>query len=107
METVFALLAKARGLRGTPLDPFGYTADRRLERKIIREYEDDIAWLLKYLNKDHADAARALASLPAKIRGYGPVKEDNYRATRKERSQLRAELNPNAREHQQIANAAV
>ncbi|PHQ15575.1 indolepyruvate ferredoxin oxidoreductase family protein [Marinobacter profundi] len=107
METVFALFARARGLRGTPLDPFGYTADRRLERKIIREYEADVAFLLKYLNTDHADAARNLAALPAKIRGYGPVKENAYRTTRKERSRLRAELNPTAREHQQIANAAV
>ena len=107
METVFALLAKARGLRGTPLDPFGYTADRRLERKIIREYEADVLFLLKHLNPDHSDAARNLASLPAKIRGYGPVKEHAYQVTRKERSQLLAELNPKARAHQQIANAAV
>ena len=107
MEAVFALLAKARGLRGTPLDPFGYTADRRLERKIIREYEADVLFLLKHLNQDHSDAARNLASLPAKIRGYGPVKEHAYQVTRKERSQLLAELNPKARAHQQIANAAV
>ncbi|CAN0588309.1 unnamed protein product [Ectocarpus sp. 12 AP-2014] len=107
METVFALLAKGRGLRGTPLDPFGYTADRRLERKIIREYEADVAFLLRHLSADHAVAARNLASLPAKIRGYGPVKEHAYQATRKERNQWRAELNPQAREHQQIANAAV
>ncbi|MBO6850988.1 MAG: 2-oxoacid:acceptor oxidoreductase family protein, partial [Marinobacter sp.] len=107
METVFALLAKARGLRGTPLDPFGYTADRRLERRIIREYEADVAFLLRHLSADHAVAARNLASLPAKIRGYGPVKEHAYQAARKERNQWRAELNPQAREHQQIANAAV
>ncbi|QSP94697.1 indolepyruvate ferredoxin oxidoreductase family protein [Marinobacter salinisoli] len=107
MEKAFALLARAKGLRGTPLDPFGYTADRRLERKLIRDYEADVNWLLKNLSSDHADAARALANLPAKIRGYGPVKEKAYEATRKERTQLRAELNPNAREHQQIANAAI
>ncbi|KAA1176211.1 indolepyruvate ferredoxin oxidoreductase family protein [Marinobacter salinexigens] len=107
METIFTLLAKARGLRGTPLDPFGYSADRRLERRIIREYEADVAFLLRHLSSDHAEAARSLASLPAKIRGYGPVKEHAYEASRKERRQLRAELNPDAREHQQIANAAV
>ncbi len=107
METAFALLAKARSLRGTPLDPFGYTADRRLERKIIREYEADVYFLLKHLNQDHATVARNLANLPAKIRGYGPVKEHAYQVTRKERSQLLAELNPNARAHQRIANAAV
>ena len=107
METVFGWLAKARVLRGTPFDPFGYTADRRLERRIIREYEADIGFLLKHLSRDHADAARGLASLPARIRGFGPVKEKAYQATRKERQQLRAEINPSAREHQQIANAAV
>ena len=83
------------------------TADRRLERRIIREYEADIGFLLKHLSRDHADAARGLASLPARIRGFGPVKEKAYQATRKERQQLRAEINPSAREHQQIANAAV
>src|SRR5690606_38978504 len=94
METVFALLAKARGLRGTPLDPFGYTADRRLERKIIREYEADVLFLLKHVNQDHSDAARNLASLPAKIRGYGPVKEHAYQGTGMKRMKLLPELTP-------------
>ena len=107
MEPVFALLAKARGLRGTPLDPFGYSADRRLERRIIREYEADIAWLLKHLDSSHTDTARALACLPEKIRGYGPVKEQAYEAARKEREALRAALNPDSSGQPQVAGAAV
>ena len=106
MERVFHVLARGKVLRGTPFDPFAYTADRRLERRIIREYEADIDWMLRHLNPDHLDAARALAALPQKIRGYGPVKEEAYQGTRKEREQLRQELNPNSPSHRQIASAA-
>ncbi|SFM37468.1 indolepyruvate ferredoxin oxidoreductase [Marinobacter zhejiangensis] len=107
MEKVFHILARFKSLRGTPLDVFGYTADRRLERALIREYEADLQWLLKHLSRDHLDAARGLASLPAKIRGFGPVKEAAYEAAQKERQQLRTEINPASTEHNRIASAAV
>ncbi|WP_165855614.1 indolepyruvate ferredoxin oxidoreductase family protein [Marinobacter sp. JSM 1782161] len=106
MERVFHFLAKGKVLRGTPLDIFGYSADRRLERKLIREYEADVAWILRHLNRDHLDAARALAALSQKVRGYGPVKEGAYEATRQERDRLRNELNPTSQRHRQIASAA-
>jgi indolepyruvate ferredoxin oxidoreductase len=92
METAFGLLARARVLRGTPLDPFGYSADRRLERALMREYESDIAWLLQHLAPDNRDAARALASLPQQVRGYGPVKEAAWEKVQPERERLRARL---------------
>ncbi|MDX1457073.1 MAG: DUF6537 domain-containing protein, partial [Marinobacter sp.] len=107
MEKVFHILARFKSLRGTPLDVFGYTADRRLERALIREYEADIQWLLKNLSRDHLDAARNLASLPGKIRGFGPVKEAAYDAAQKERQQLRNVINPTSVQHNRIANAAV
>ena len=106
MEKAFHILARFKSLRGTPLDVFGYTADRRLERTLIREYEADIQWLLKNLSRDHLDAARALAALPGKIRGFGPVKESAYEAAQKERKQLRNEINPASAEHNRIASAA-
>lgn len=106
MEKVFHLLAKARFLRGTPLDPFGYTADRRLERKLIREYESDLVWLMCHLNQDNQDAAQALAGLPGKIRGYGPVKEAAYEATRQQRERLRTTLGPNTQK-QPLLGAAM
>ncbi len=94
MEQGFKLLAGLKSLRGTPLDPFGYAADRRLERGLIREYEADIHWLLQYLERDQLDASRTLASLPSRIRGYGPVKEKAYEAARQEREQLRSAIRP-------------
>ena len=106
MERVFRALARFKVLRGTPLDVFGYTTDRRLERALIREYEADVHWLLQHLSRDHLDAARALAALPAKVRGYGPVKEAAYEAAARERQQLRREINPSAPEHNRIASAA-
>nr|WP_067296173.1 indolepyruvate ferredoxin oxidoreductase family protein [Marinobacterium profundum] len=92
MESAFGLLAKARVLRGTPLDPFGYSADRRLERALIREYEADISWIIEHLSVDNLSAARALASLPQQVRGYGPVKEAAWEKVQPERERLRGLL---------------
>jgi len=81
-------LAKLRNLRGTPLDIFGYTADRRLERRLIAEYERDIDAILSNLTKSTYDDACVLATLPTSIRGYGPVKEAAYEKTQPQRQQL-------------------
>jgi indolepyruvate ferredoxin oxidoreductase len=75
MMSGFKLLAALRRLRGTPLDVFGYSAERRMERRLLAEYEGDIATILGRLSADRLEAAVALASVPALIRGYGHVKE--------------------------------
>jgi indolepyruvate ferredoxin oxidoreductase len=75
MLRVFRVLARMRRLRGTKLDPFGYTAERRAERELIREYRETITAILSKLNRGNLDRAVALASLPEDIRGYGHVKE--------------------------------
>jgi indolepyruvate ferredoxin oxidoreductase len=72
---LFPLLAAARPLRGTPLDPFGHTAERRMERALIAQYEADMAEILPVVTPATRDAAIALAELPLQIRGFGPVKE--------------------------------
>ncbi len=87
----FGVLARLRWLRGTPLDPFGYTAERRMERALIRQYERDMAEVLERA-ADNPDAAVALAELPLQIRGFGPVKEANERRAAKRREELRAAL---------------
>ena len=71
----FELLAKFKSLRGTKLDPFGYTAERREERKLIAEYETLVADLATQLSPANHAAALALASLPETIRGFGHVKD--------------------------------
>ncbi|MDV6976893.1 indolepyruvate ferredoxin oxidoreductase family protein [Mycobacterium intracellulare] len=74
------LLAKAKRLRGTPLDPFGYTEMRRLERRLITHYEATINDLLRSLTRDSYEWALAVASAPDLIRGYEEVKVRNLGA---------------------------
>ena len=88
MMRAFALLARFRGLRGTMLDPFGRTAERRSERALIEEYESTITGLLAQLDAGRRELAVQIASVPEQIRGFGHVKERNLLAA----SQARAEL---------------
>jgi len=69
------LLARMRRLRGTKLDIFGMSADRRLERELIHEFEDLVDQLLPKLTSETLDGARELVGNFMDIRGYGPVKE--------------------------------
>src|SRR5690606_34734543 len=84
----FGLLAKLRFLRGTPLDIFGYTAERRMERQLITQYESRIAGLLQQLNADNRALAAEIAGLPEFIRGFGHVKELNLAAVRRREGEL-------------------
>ncbi|MBX2805349.1 MAG: indolepyruvate ferredoxin oxidoreductase family protein [Hyphomicrobiales bacterium] len=70
----FGVLARMKGLRGTRFDPFGWTEERKMERRLIDDYESLISRVLASLNADCMKQALALARLPADIRGYGPVK---------------------------------
>ena len=72
---VLRVLAKFRFLRGTALDIFSYTKERRLERQLIDDYEAMLAGVCEHLDERHLAAAIELASLPDQIRGYGPIKE--------------------------------
>ena len=82
MMTAFKALASLRGLRGTALDPFGRTQERREERALIGEYEALIREIMSSLGADNHAQAVALASLPEKIRGFGHVKTANLAKTR-------------------------
>jgi indolepyruvate ferredoxin oxidoreductase len=68
-------MAKLKGLRGTPFDPFGYMADRKLERALIGEYEALIRSLAGQMTPERLDVATQIAAAPALVAGYGPVKE--------------------------------
>jgi indolepyruvate ferredoxin oxidoreductase len=84
MLPAMRVLAKLKFLRGTPLDPFGRTEERRTERALIVEYEALLDELLAGLDAArHADAV-ALARIPEQIRGYGPVKEHHLAKARAE-----------------------
>jgi indolepyruvate ferredoxin oxidoreductase len=92
MMPVFRLLASMRGLRGTPLDIFGYSADRRLERDLIAGYEKDVAHILSVLSPVTLETAIEILSLPERIRGYGPVKEKAVQDAKARYAQLAADL---------------
>ncbi|TLP56438.1 indolepyruvate ferredoxin oxidoreductase family protein [Parasedimentitalea maritima] len=82
------LLAKMKSLRGTPLDLFGYTADRKMERALIKQYEADMkAWLPK-VSPEIMEPLIALAELPLQIRGFGPVKHESELKAAKRREEL-------------------
>jgi indolepyruvate ferredoxin oxidoreductase len=74
MMHAFGLLAKLKFLRGTALDPFGYTAERRTERQLVHDYEALLDELIARLSPDNHHLAVGLAAIPEKIRGFGPVK---------------------------------
>ncbi len=90
MLTGFRLLAKLKGLRGTALDVFGRTEERRTERALIAEYRASIDEVLAGLNAGNHALALEIASLPEQIRGYGHVKERNLAAARKRWAELLA-----------------
>jgi len=92
MMPVFRTLAKLRFLRGTPLDIFGYSPDRKLERDLIAGYEKDVATVLGLLSPVTHDTAVEILSLPDRIRGYGPVKEKAVQDARARYTQLAADL---------------
>ncbi|SLN17756.1 indolepyruvate ferredoxin oxidoreductase [Roseovarius gaetbuli] len=87
---VFRILARLKRLRGTPLDPFGRTKERRMERALIKQYEADMNEVLPKLSEATREAIIALAELPLSIRGFGPVKEANEAKAAKRREELLA-----------------
>jgi indolepyruvate ferredoxin oxidoreductase len=72
---LFRLLAKLRGLRGTRLDLFGMTRERKMERALITEFESQVAQVIDKLSADNIGQAVELINEYLEIRGYGPVKE--------------------------------
>jgi len=92
----FRVLAKFKALRGTPLDPFGYTVERRTERRLIAEYCDLLREFCERLTPDNHHVAVALAALPEKIRGFGHVKQRHISAAQAEEAALREQFGAGA-----------
>ena len=77
IATAFRWLAKAKLLRGSMLDPFGYSAERREERAAIGEFETLMRRVMPEVNLERLDRAIELARLPQQVRGFGHVKARN------------------------------
>ena len=75
-------------LRGGTFDIFGYSEERKMERRLIADYEDLMTELINRLDKKNRTTITALASLPSKVRGYGPVKEASVEKMWKEKADL-------------------
>ena len=98
MMIAFKLLAKLRFLRGSVFDVFGYTAERREERRLIAEYFAIVDELLAKLDAGNHALAAEIASIPEQIRGYGHVKERHLDKARERQAALLAQWrNPQAR----------
>ena len=86
------VLAKGKFLRGSRWNVFGWTAHRRLERRLIEDYEGDIERLLERLSPENLDLAVQIASLPEQIRGFEQVREEHLEKALEKRTELLAAL---------------
>ncbi|BDB30373.1 MULTISPECIES: indolepyruvate ferredoxin oxidoreductase family protein [Cupriavidus] len=89
MRRAFGILAKMKSLRGTALDPFGRTEERRTERALIQDYRASVEELLPMLSPEKLSLAVEIARIPEEIRGYGHVKERHLAAAREKWAALR------------------
>ncbi|RYI81444.1 MAG: indolepyruvate ferredoxin oxidoreductase family protein, partial [Acetobacteraceae bacterium] len=90
MLKAMGMLQHGKALRGTPLDPFGRTEERRMERALPGEYRAGVERLLALLSIDSHAAICAWAEAAAGIKGYGPIKARNAAATRARMAELEA-----------------
>jgi indolepyruvate ferredoxin oxidoreductase len=88
LDLAFPTLAKLKGLRGGPLDIFGMTAERKMERGLIAEFEADLERILAGLDAAHHHLAVKLAEVPQQIRGFGHVKDASLGPARAEAKRL-------------------
>ena len=88
MLKAFGVLARFKFLRGTPLDPFAYSEDRRIERRLVADYQSLLDKIITELTPFNHQTAVGLASVPEKIRGYGPVKQRHLKVAKAEEAAL-------------------
>jgi indolepyruvate ferredoxin oxidoreductase len=106
MQPAMRLLAQGRRLRGTPLDPLGRSAERRLERDLAADYVATVEHLLRGLDAARLDAAVAIAELPAQIRGFGVVRQRAAQAARTRQAALLADYDKAGAAAPALAQAA-
>jgi indolepyruvate ferredoxin oxidoreductase len=96
MMSVFRLLAKLKGLRGTAFDLFGYTQERRTERALIADYEALLAEILDRLTPKNHHLAVGLAAIPEKIRGFGHIKARSLQVAKADEAALLGQFRASA-----------
>lgn len=88
MFRAFKLLAKFRVLRGTAIDPFSYSADRKMDRAQLKDYQQLVQRIVGELDSSNYDTFLQLAELASEVRGYGPVREQAAEAIQEKQVQL-------------------
>ena len=78
MSFLFRMVTKFKGLRGTKLDVFGYSEERKLERRLPEEFHETAETLLSNLTIENLDTSINTLNLINTVRGFGHVKEQNY-----------------------------
>ena len=91
------LIARLKGLRGTRFDPFGHSAERRLERELIGAYEERVRELIGGLDRANLAVAAEIAALPLEMRGFGHVKAANVERAKAREAELVARFGAAAR----------
>ncbi len=92
MLHAFRLLARLRRLRGTAFDIFGRTEERRMERRLIADYEAVVCELAAVLSPSNHALAVEIASLPERMRGFGHIKKRNVENAKAREAELLAML---------------
>jgi indolepyruvate ferredoxin oxidoreductase len=106
MHRAMGLLARARVLRGTPLDVFGMTRERRMERALVERYRERVQALLPALAPENMALACEIAALPLAMRGFGHVKLANIAVARAREAELLHRFDPQAYPRPAAAPAA-
>ncbi|RLQ21991.1 indolepyruvate ferredoxin oxidoreductase family protein [Seongchinamella sediminis] len=102
MQTAFSWLAKAKFLRGTALDIFGYTTERRQERQDIADYCQLLSEIARHLDDDNYSTAVELAASAYQLRGYGHIKDRNREQLQEQQAALLARLRGEAVEESSV-----
>jgi indolepyruvate ferredoxin oxidoreductase len=97
----FRILRAARHLRGTPFDPFGWTAERKAERQFVAEYLSWVAVALDHLTPATVDAVRAIVDAGNDVHGYAHVRQSSIAAVRDSATRQLGELTDDTPPQQQ------
>lgn len=103
MLGVMKALARLKVLRGTAFDPFGKSEERKMERALIKQYEEDMRHVLASVSSSTRDIAGQIARLPLTIKGFGPVKQASVAAYEKRRKELLSGFNSGGTSEQHAA----
>ncbi|WND03436.1 indolepyruvate ferredoxin oxidoreductase family protein [Temperatibacter marinus] len=75
MKATLSVIRRFKFLRNTPLDVFGYSHERRLQRQCLQDVTEIMGLVAEKLNENNQSEAILLLESYLDVRGYGPVFE--------------------------------